>query len=157
SYRASRRSIPCRPEWAPGTDSTVRPGRRWPGGTVYCRCLSACGSANVPVQPRGGADDRLAGERLRPGLHAGDRRVMERRRLEFAFDLPGEPVPDDIEPAQSRIRGAVNHVAAARALDGLRRRLERVGAELAHAGVQLLVAGAERGHARPAQRMVRVG
>src|SRR5487761_1729450 len=147
-----RRAPSCWPP-LPLPEVTGFPGITPPGADSR----SPARSAHVPGELIGGADDRLAGERLRLDLLARDRRAAERGGLQLALDLPGEPVPDEHEDGQCLVGDLVDRVAAALALDGLRRRLERRGAEIADTGVDLLVALAECGHAGGAERGAWIG
>src|SRR5580693_6626266 len=112
------------------------PGR----GTRGSSWARSAGGSQVP---RGG-DDRLAGDHLAQG--ALDPRVAERGGLQFALDLAGQGVPDPLQPGQRLVGADVGLISLAGALDGGGGRLERGGAELANARVQLLVAGPERVH-----------
>src|ERR1039457_1342373 len=99
---------------------------------------------------RTGNDGPAARER-RP--HLMDRRVAEGGPLKLTLDQQSQLVPGDIELPERAVDGQVRGVARAGALDRVGVGLERVGAEVTDAGVELLVALAERGHAMRPQRV----
>src|SRR6266513_686890 len=101
------------------------------------------------------ADEGPAGDRQAGG--AVDWSVRERGCVQFALDLPGQPVPRLPQGRQDLAGVEVAGIAGAVALDRRGSCLNGRRAELADAGVELFVAGAERGHAVCAERGVRVG
>src|SRR5215471_8159312 len=124
------------------------PGARQPPGTGQAACL-------MPREVLRSADQGLAGTGQLTDL--ADRCVMEGGVLEILLDHARQLVPRLVKGRQCLVGGEVFAVTGAGALDALGRELEGGGAELADAGVELLVAVPERGHARDLQRPVRAG
>src|SRR5450755_5073236 len=106
-------------------------------------------------QVLGGGDDGLAGQGLEAG--GGHGTVLERGGGQFALDRLGEVVAGLLQRGQDAIGARVGGVAGAGALHGPGARLQGGRAELADAGVQLLVAGPERGDRGRTQRAAGTG
>src|ERR1022692_3713783 len=109
----------------------------------------------VGSQPVRGPQDEPAGDHLLQ--HVPDSRVAERSSLKLALDPASQQVPDQLKPPERLIYVQIRGISGAGALD---RRVvgdQRLSAEPADAGIELLVALAEEGHAWLAQRPVRVG
>src|SRR5215472_3249138 len=97
----------------------------------------------------GGADEGVAGRGQADGV--GHRGIPEGRSFEIVLDHACQLVPGDVEPGEHPVRLQVLLVAGAVALYRLRRGLQRGRAELADAGVELLVAVTQRGDTMPGQ------
>src|SRR5262249_29501909 len=82
--------------------------------------------------------------------------VAERRRLELALDRRGQIVPGAVERAEAVLDVQVRRVAGRVALDSGCRRDQRVGTELADAGVELLVARSKLRNSWPGQGGIRI-
>src|SRR5215469_2050748 len=100
-------------------------------------------------------DDQVARERLDTDAVYG--LVTEGRARELDLDRVDELVPGLLQSLQGRVGVQVRAVASAVALDCVGGCRQRRGAELADAGVQLLVALAQLRDARLSECVIRVG